>query len=626
MEKELLLKVREALANQGIAIKSDGTGFKANDKNKADIILKTMNVSADAYIAAEQALKAAERMAQFQDMPAHIATNFSRIQYVHPNLDALPIWSSGDKRWFGTRFLFSRDQIDSAPMMFIKVTDTRYAAVPMTRSKSQMRAQISSILAISTPNHPDKYPNLYEELLHGIDDMFKYILDQFNNKAIKSNDELANMFIKWLPASMIKSYPIQMTVCTEVYGERKLTIPHTAYFAKDGVKIDAITHLVEHFDMLAGNKDLCLPEIPAIYTNDPAQPSLHYLDLDSVVEHGPHPTWDKYFARFRPEEARVIRAFFWSIFDSTNNSRQALYIEDKDGFSAKSAVMRVISHYLGDDLVAAIQKDSLSNQFGLAKLWDKRLVYIGDNKNPYLIRTEKMHMLLGGDLADIELKGQNSFTAKLNSKVIASGNIPLDIDPHARHERTRIIVVKPHVPEALLREFVLLDENGNIKRDKEGEPQFIGDNTFEPKLLAEFKCMMWDAREDYKALCPTGSSIILPDFMIEDLYNMSSSAVDAVDEIIERYFEIGDDKYAIPGDLRRTFNRASDALDANVKFDEFLVHISKKYNVEKKTCRKAGNVKAYIGIGIRDLGVNIDRNIIDIDGVETPRPAWKGLT
>lgn len=626
MDKEQILKVREALSKQGITLKTDGTGFKANDKAKADIILQTMGIDSNAYINAEQAIKRAEQAAQAQDLPANIPTNYTRIQYIHPNLDSLPIWGPGDKIWFKDRFLFARDQIDSTPMMFIKITDTRFAAIPMSRSRSQMRAQISSVLAVSVANHPEKYPNLYDELTRGIDEMFKYILDQYRSKSISNNDVLASTFAKWLPASMIKCYPIQMTVKTETYGERKLTIPQTAYFAKDGLKIDAITHIVDHFDMLAGNKELCLSEIPTIYSNNPGQPALHYLDLNELVEHGTHPTWDKYFARFLPAEAKVIRAFFWSIFDANNNSRQALYFEDIDGFSAKSVVMRVITYYLGSDLVAAIQKDSLSNQFGLAKLWDKRLVYIGDNKNPNLIRSEKMHMLLGGDLADIELKGQNSFTAKLNAKVIASGNIPLDIDPHARHERTRIIVVRPHVPEELLKEFVLLDENGNIKRDREGEPQFIGDNSFEPRLMAEFKHMMWDAREDYKELCPTGSSIILPDFMVDDLYNMSSTSIDAIEEIIERYFEVGDDKYALPGDLRRAFKRANESLDADVKFEDFLMHISKKYSVSKKTYRKANNCKAYVGIGVRDISLNVDGKVIEFKELEMDKPSWRGLT
>lgn len=626
MEATEVLKVRETLGKQGITLKSDGTGFRANDKAKADIILQTMGIDPQAYIVAEQAIKRAEQAAQNQVLPASIPTNYTRMNYIHPILDSLPIWGSGDRVWFKDRFLFARDQIDSAPMMFIKVTDTRFAAVPMSRSRSQMRAQISSILAASAPNHPDKYSNLYDELTRGIDELFMHILGQYRSKIIKGNDELASMFAKWLPASMIKCYPIQMTVKTETFGEKKLTVPQTAYFAKEGVKIDAISYIVDHFDMLAGNKDLCLPEIPTIYSNDPEQPALHYLDLNSIAEPGPHPTWDKYFARFREEESRVIRAYVWSIFDSNNNSRQALYFEDIDGFSAKSVVMRVISHYLGEDLVAAIQKDSLSNQFGLAKLWDKRLVYIGDNKNPNLIRSEKMHMLLGGDLADIEMKGQNSFTAKLNAKVIASGNIPLDIDPHARHERTRIIVVRPHVPEELLKEFVLLDENGNIVRDREGEPQFLGDNTFEPRLMAEFKHMMWDAREDYKKLCPTGSSIILPDFMVDELYNMSSTSIDAIEEIVDRYFEVGEDKYTLIGDLRRAFKRANESIDADVKYEDFLMHISKKYGVEKKTCRKANNYKVYTGIGVRDVGVNVDTNVIEIPGLEKSKPAWKGLT
>ena len=620
MDQEQIVKVREALGKQGITLKSDGTGLKQKDLSTASVVASTMGIDLNEYIEAEKKLRASIQAAHEEEIPAFIPNCYSRKQFVHPTLDDAPLWGSGDRTWFGTRFMFARDRLDGAPVMFIKMTATKYSVVPLMSSKSQMRAMISSILSNSAPTH-EGYQNLLDELTNGIDKSFAYVLARFKAKELKTPDEMAKELLQWLPSSMIRTYPIQMTVKATQIGESTYNVPEKAYFAKDGVKIDAVSHLVEHFDMLAGIKELCLPGIPEIYSNDPTVPSLHCLNLDDIAVKGPHPTWDEYFARFRSEEAQVIRAFIWSIFDAKNNSRQLLYIEDRDGFSAKSVFMRVLTKNLGNELVAAIQKDSLSNQFGLAKLWDKRLVYIGDNKNPNLIRSEKMHMLLGGDLADIEQKGKESFTAKLNAKVIASGNISLDIDPHARHERTRIIVVKPNVTDDLLRKFVRLDENGNIVRDKEGEPQFLGDNTFEPRLDAEFKAMMWDAREDYKKLCPTGASIMLPDFMIEDLYNMSSSALDAVDEIVERYFIIGEKEYTLPGDLRRTFNQASDALDADVKFDDFLTHIAKKYKVSKKSYRPANCSKVYVGIGIQNFGIKE----VETTAADPMKPNFNGL-
>lgn len=601
MEQEQILKVREALGKQGITFKADGSGLRQKDISTASIIASTIGVNLNEYIEAEKNLKATTQKVSTADIPAFIPSCYSRKQFINPILDDAQLWGPGDRTWFGTRFMFARDRLDGAPVMFIKMTATKYSAVPLMSSKSQMRAVISSILSNSEPSH-NCYQNLLDELTNGIDKSFAYVLTRFKNRELKSVDDLARELLQWIPSSMIRTYPIQMTVKATTIGESTYHVPEKAYFAKDGVKVDAVTHLVEHFDMLAGIKELCLPGLPEIYSNDSNVPALHCINLDDIAIQGPHPTWDEYFARFRPEEAQVIRAFIWSIFDANNNSRQLLYIEDRDGFSGKSVFMRVLTKNLGNTLVAAIQKDSLSNQFGLAKLWDKRLVYIGDTKNQNLIRSEKMHMLLGGDLADIEQKGKESFTAKLNAKVIASGNISLNIDPHARHERTRIIVVKPNVSDELLKKFVRLDENGEILRDREGEPQFIGDNSFEPRLDAEFKAMLWDAREDYKRLCPTGSSIILPDFMIDDIYNMSSSALDAVDEIVERYFTISSSKFTYPGDLRREFNKACDALDADVKFDDFLVHISKKYKVSKKSHRSANCAKVYVGIGIKDLG------------------------
>lgn len=142
-----------------------------------------------------------------------------------------------------------------------------------------------------------------------------------------------------------------------------------------------------------------------------------------------------------PDEGDVFKAFIWSIFDARNHGRQILYLYD-DGYSGKSAVMKAIQEALGKRLCAAVQKDSLSNQFAFSKVWDKRLITVGDNKNTHLHQSEKMKMLTGNDMADVERKNRDSFSWTMNAKVMVSSNTPLEVNLRERNERTRVLPIR----------------------------------------------------------------------------------------------------------------------------------------------------------------------------------------
>ena len=246
-------------------------------------------------------------------------------------------------------------------------------------------------------------------------------------------------------------------------------------------------------------------------------------------------------------------------------------------------MLSVLFRYLGDNMCAALQKDSLNNQFSLAKVWDKRLVTIDDNKNKNLIRSEKMHMMLGGGRADIEMKGRNSFSSRLNMKIIAMGNIPLEIDPHAVHERTRLIMVRPYMTDSILKRFCLLDDKGELVR-RNGKPVPMGDPGFEERLFQEFPMFLKKCEEAYARLCPTNANITLNEAQIDYLYTLSPDTDIILDAIVDKYFDIGEGKSMKPIDLQKQFydarKKVGFGIDSSesITFDDFKTYLSKRYS------------------------------------------------
>jgi len=286
-----------------------------------------------------------------------------------------------------------------------------------------------------------------------------------------------------------------------------------------------------------------LKRMPIAYASKPNIPCIHYLPLEERLRDRPKKnisTWEEYLTKYTPEEASVFKSWVYSVFDCSNNSRQALYMYDPQGFvGSKSTICNVISWALGEENVGALQKDSLSNQFSLAKVFDKRLVIFGDNKNKNIIRSEKMHLLLGGDIVDVERKGKESFAYRMRSKVLIASNIMPEIDPHAAHERTRLIIIHPKATPEILRKICVIDENGNPKKDLHGQYVFKGDPWFEDRLKAEFWDFLFVCQDEYSKTCPNHNMIILPPSVANKLWETSPIEHDYFSEFVSENLTVG---------------------------------------------------------------------------------------
>ena len=591
-------KIMNELAQAGVEVTPKGF-FKKGTKRKADdgaeAILKLNKVGSDEFLT-EYNKRMKEKLAKLasetdDNVPGSMTQDYQWISLQHEILADVDAVGDPDRTIFN-KIKYALNPFDGSIILLVNMHDASWKAVPLSGGQAD-RIQLVTLCSQATPNHPERFKNYYDEIAAYTTRPLRKIFRQFRNKEIRGKDALAAAILEYVPHTLLQNCCVK-ALCqkkrVEVAEDKEevLFIPKTAglYVSADSLeRYDPFAHLVKKAYSLAALPDFQCP-MPAIISNKADEPALHYFDLKAIRKNGPTPTWDEFGERFSSDDFEVLKAFIWSIFRAKNKGRQLLYIYDPDGFSGKSVLMSVLSRYLGPDLSASIQKDSLNNQFSLAKIWDKRLVTIDDNKNRNLIRSEKVHMILGGGWADIEMKGRNSFHAKLFTKMIAGGNIPLAIDPYAVHERSRLIMIKTQMTDEILKRFCLTDDKGELVK-RNGKPVHIGDPSFEENLFNEFECFLTKCRESYKRLCPTDANIILSDAQNEALYNLADDNDYIYDQILDTGYEVDEEYSMAPFDFQTVFynTRTTIAISMGVKggletvtLADFKEYLAKRYS------------------------------------------------
>lgn len=585
----------------------DGTNFfamgdKATAKQKATI-LSTLKVDEKTFkIAYAQHKKELNKNAR--GGKNHIENNYTNIQFIHPRLLTAD-WNRGDREFWG-RFKFAArgDNV----VLLISQLEGGYRVVEMGGRDADTIATIHQELQ-KTGANKSEYANLDIELTT----RYRKLMEACA-KAATDDNTLAEWACQYIPSTLLKKHPLMLCVYERLIeadeGNRTtLREPEMAFFQfRTGDLIDPVSHLVSDWESFLKLPDM-KADMPKMFSNNPDEPALNFIDLAHLAVEGPCPTWDKYMERFSQGEQEVFKAFIYSIYNVNNTGRQLLYVYDKHGYSGKSVMLAAISSLLPPRIVQTLQKDSLSNQFGLAKLYGKRLITIPDNKNTKLVVSEKMHMVTGGDSADIEFKGRDSFRLdKLECRIIACGNTELEIDPDVDHEVTRLITIKPKMTEKLLKECCETDANGELVIGINGKYKMHGDANFAKNLIAEMPAFLFECKKYYDKLCPTDADIICPDDVLANMDDMIDPEVEVFGELLNNYFELGENCVATSSQLMQQFQHAIDELDIakvqKLDFAHFRTHLKKRNLIRKTTCRnKGGGITAMVR-GIAPKTVN----------------------
>lgn len=351
----------------------------------------------------------------------------------------------------------------------------------------------------------------------------------------------------------------------------------------------------KNIDTLCGRYSKRLPQHPLPYSNKTGDFSFIKLDMESFIQAGECPLWDLALRERldSEEECEVFRAAIWQVYDPDNKSRQVIYMYDPHGRSGKSAMLRAAFSPIRHAQFAC-QKESLNNQFGFSKVWNKQLVTIGDNKNRLLLKSQIIHTMTGGDEADVEYKGQNSFMAAFHGHVWANGNVMLDIDTDAEHEVSRLVlfnIKKPKSAEKILYQF---DCDGKQLLTSDGKPLLgQGDPSWEEKLKEELPYFLYKCKQDYEKYCPKHSDIVLP-IAMQDRIQEDCAAINKIvfDDFLAVSVIMGNGEIsdAQLRDIWKEWKENNmDRYECNLNYSDLEEHLSKlKY---KCVFRKLPNGK-----------------------------------
>jgi hypothetical protein len=159
----------------------------------------------------------------------------------------------------------------------------------------------------------------------------------------------------------------------------------------------------------------------------------------AMVQEGLTPAWDMFLERLDYPE--VFLAWTWSIFDPENEGRQALWIFG-EGFDGKSTAIRAISTIFGTRQTFAVTHGTYRSNWFFSEAYGKKLAVYSDCKNTRLISEARIHQLLGGDQVAVEFKGENSFMARVYSKLLIGSNFTPDVDFSKNSEATRLLYLE----------------------------------------------------------------------------------------------------------------------------------------------------------------------------------------
>lgn len=102
---------------------------------------------------------------------------------------------------------------------------------------------------------------------------------------------------------------------------------------------------------------------------------------------------------------------------------QKVFILVGNGANGKSTLLNMITKLLGEENVSHVDlKEIAGNRFGKAELYGKLANIADDCSASYLDDTSVMKRITGESYTSIEFKNQNSFSAKINTKMILSYN------------------------------------------------------------------------------------------------------------------------------------------------------------------------------------------------------------
>lgn len=431
------------------------------------------------------------------------------------------------------------------------------------------------------------------------DCMSSWILEHFNNIVVN---------YKYVPNETDEGVRLnfgRITEFTEVFAQHS--------------KDKFVKEFNSNLPLLCGRYAKRLNEHPLPYSYEPDDYAFVKLDIDKLLSEGPCPLWDKALSERlgSEEECAVFRAAVWQVYEVKNRSRQVIYLYDAHGRSGKSAMLRAAFSHL-TRATQAVQKKSLENQFAFAKIWNKQLVTVGDNKSTKMLKSQLIHTATGGDLADVEYKGRDSFSACFKGHIWANGNLMLDVDTDAEHEVSRLVLFNIHKPESAKTVLYQCNEKGEVLLGTDGKPLLgSGDPSWEEKLKTELPQFLYKCRQDYAKYCPKHSDIILPQSMQDRIQEDCAELNKIVfDDFLGTCIILGTTGKITDAQFRDVWNtwkeenlERYEVPKTELSFQNLIEHMSKLgYKTAMRSFQNGKRIRVWEGVSLNEFSEEKDKS------------------
>ncbi len=121
---------------------------------------------------------------------------------------------------------------------------------------------------------------------------------------------------------------------------------------------------------------------------------------------------------------------------------QKVFMLVGNGANGKSTLLNMITRVLGENNVSHVDlKEISTSRFGKSELYMKLANIADDCSSSYLEDISTMKRLTGESYTSIEFKGQNSFSAKINTKMIMSYNSLPRINDTTNGLNRRLVII-----------------------------------------------------------------------------------------------------------------------------------------------------------------------------------------
>lgn len=305
-------------------------------------------------------------------------------------------------------------------------------------------------------------------------------------------------------------------------------------------------------------KTLPIPVPKPFTTASDTSLTFHRLPFDFVHTEEPTPTFDQLLKRMGTDQDTLVRLWIGSLFveESDQSSYLWIYGEGNDG---KGRLASVLGKIFGPAYLGSTVPDDRNMRFWTHSLLGKRLVCFGECNNYNFPMTALFKSITGGDTVNVEEKGKNMFSTKLQCRFLFLSN-----------ERPGITGSRANLRRALYVKMRPMTDEEEKNRMPAAE--------MESRLWDEVPAFIGRCIAEYRSKYPHHAPIIADDKAKAGLDDLVAENEELLAVVTDRYFTQGDDN---------TFVLSSKMIEirqlekmTSVDYRNWISYLRRNYKIE----------------------------------------------